>query len=105
VIVEYVRYELPASRCAAFEVAYARAGGILDGSPSCLGWELRRSVEEPGHYMVRIEWDSIEGHVEGFRKSEPFQAFIRELGVFADCRLEMAHFELVEPAAAAASPP
>lgn len=98
-IVEYVRYELPADRCAAFEAAYGRVGGILDASPHCLGWELRNSVEEPGHYIVRIEWDSISGHVDGFRNSGPFQAFFSELSAFAGCRKEMAHFGLVEPGA------
>ena len=94
-IVEYVRYDLPAAHRTAFEAAYARVGGILDASPHCLGWELRRSVEEPGHYVVRIEWDSLAGHVHGFRESAPFQAFFGELSVFAEFRQEMAHFELV----------
>jgi quinol monooxygenase YgiN len=63
--------------------------------PHCLGWELRRSVEEPGHYVVRIEWDSPAGHVHGFRESAPFQAFFGELSAFGEFRLEMEHFELV----------
>jgi hemoglobin len=94
-IVEYVRYELPVDRQADFEAAYAQVGGILNAAPNCLGWELRRSVEDPGHYVVRIEWDSIAGHVAGFRESAPFQTFFAELGAFADFRREMAHFELV----------
>jgi heme-degrading monooxygenase HmoA len=94
-IIEYVRYDLPADRRAAFEAAYARVGGILDASPHCLGWELRRSVEEPGHYVIRIEWDSLAGHVHGFRESAPFQVFFGELSVFAEFRLGMEHFELV----------
>jgi Antibiotic biosynthesis monooxygenase len=69
--------------------------GILGASPHCLGWELRRSVEEPGHYVVRIEWDSLAGHVRGFRESAPFRAFFGELSVFAEFRQEMEHFELV----------
>jgi heme-degrading monooxygenase HmoA len=95
VIVEYVRYELPAGQRGAFEAAYARVGGILGASPHCLGWELRRAVEDPGHYVVRIEWDSIGGHIHGFRESVPFQAFFHELSAFAEFRREMAHFELV----------
>jgi len=95
VIIEYVRYDLPADRRAPFEAAYARVGGILTASPHCLGWDLRRSVEEPGHYVVRIEWDSLDGHVRGFRESAPFQTFFGELSAFAGFRQEMAHFELV----------
>jgi heme-degrading monooxygenase HmoA len=94
-IIEYVRYDLPADRRAAFEATYARVGGILDASPHCLGWELRRSVEEPRHYVVRIEWDSLAGHVHGFRESAPFATFFGELSVFAEFRQEMEHYELV----------
>ena len=94
-IVEYVRYELPAGRRAAFEAAYGRVGSILSASPHCLGWELRRCVEEPAHYVVRIEWDSIDGHERGFRASAPFGAFFSELSAFADFRRQMSHYELV----------
>jgi heme-degrading monooxygenase HmoA len=94
-IIEYVRYDLPADRRAAFEAAYTRVGSILGASPHCLGWELRRSVEVPGHYVVRIEWDSLAGHVHGFRESAPFRTFFGELSVFAEFRQEMEHFELV----------
>jgi heme-degrading monooxygenase HmoA len=101
-IIEYVRYDLPADQRPAFEAAYARVGGILAASPHCLGWELRRSVEEPGHYVVRIEWDSLAGHVQGFRESAPFRTFFGELSVFAGFRQEMEHYELVRDQLSAA---
>jgi hypothetical protein len=37
VIIEYVRYDLPADRCAAFEAAYAWVGGILTRSRPSTG--------------------------------------------------------------------
>jgi heme-degrading monooxygenase HmoA len=94
-IVEYVRYDLPPDRRAAFEAAYGRAGGLLEASPHCLGWEFRRGIEDPGQYVIRIEWDSVDGHMRGFRESEPFQVFYKELSAFADFRLQMSHFERV----------
>ena len=94
-IVEYVRYDLPAGQRAAFEAAYGRVGGLLEASPHCLGWEIRRGIEDPGQYVIRIEWDSVDGHMLGFRESEPFQAFYKELSAFADFRLQMSHFERV----------
>jgi hemoglobin len=44
---------------------------------------------------VRIEWDSLEGHVRGFRESAPFRAFFRELSAFAEFHRQMAHFALI----------
>ncbi len=94
-IVEYVRYELDPDTAAEFEAAYRKVGPLLGRSPHCLGWELRRSVEEPSQYVVRIEWDSQGGHEEGFRGSADFPVFFDALKVFAPGRRSMAHFSLV----------
>lgn len=61
-VVEYIRYVVEAERAEAFERAYERARQVLDGRPHCLRWELARGVEEPDHFMVRIEWDSLASH-------------------------------------------
>src|SRR5262249_32791490 len=71
-IVEYIRYKIDPSRSEEFDDAYRRAGVLLDASPHCLSWELARCVDDPGKQIVRIAWDSVEGHLEGFRKSADF---------------------------------
>ena len=95
-IVEYVRYELPPEIRQAFESSYLRVGPFLANSPHCLRWELSKSVEEPASYVVRIEWDSQEGHELGFRASNDFAAFITELRRYADYRRQMAHFSVIQ---------
>ena len=42
-IVEYIRYNIPAEDQATFERAYASAAPALDASPHCLGYELARN--------------------------------------------------------------
>jgi heme-degrading monooxygenase HmoA len=61
-VVEYIRYTVPADQAQQFEQAYRQAGEVMDADPHCLRWEMARGVEEPEHFVVRIEWDSIEGH-------------------------------------------
>ena len=65
-VVEYIRYAVPQDQAGAFEEAYRQAGRVLDGDPHCLRYEVARGVEEPEHFVVRIEWDSVEGHEQGF---------------------------------------
>ena len=62
-IVEYIRYTIDTPRQPAFEAAYARARGALEASEHCLRFELARASEDPSSYVVRIEWDSLEGHL------------------------------------------
>jgi len=92
-IVEYIRYTIPAERRDAFEAGYGEAQRALAASGHCLGWELSRCVEESSSYILRIEWDSAEGHMQGFRKSPEFAAFFAAVRPFFHDIAEMRHYE------------
>ena len=93
-VVEYIRYNLSPDRAEEFERAYHRAGQVLDADPHCAGWEMARGVEEPQHFVIRIEWDSIEGHEQGFRTSPRFGEFFTAVRPFFSVIEEMKHYHL-----------
>ncbi|MBS0658984.1 MAG: antibiotic biosynthesis monooxygenase [Verrucomicrobia bacterium] len=94
-IVEYVRYEIPAERHATFLEAYRAAAAHLSRSRHCLRYEIAQGVEEPNHFTLRIEWDSREGHEQGFRRGPEFRPFLALVRPFlADIR-EMKHYAAV----------
>jgi len=106
-LVEYIRYTLPAEQTEAFEGAYARAQAGLRVSPHCLSWELSRCIDPPSrssgaeetqHYILRIEWDSHDGHLQGFRKSAEFATFLAEIRPYIECVEEMRHYAVTEVA-------
>jgi quinol monooxygenase YgiN len=99
-IVEYIRYSLPPSRANEFEAAYTAASSALDTSPHCLRYELARGVEEPQNWVLRIEWDSLDGHEHGFRSSPEFAEFFRAVQPFFDAIQEMRHYERTAVASA-----
>ncbi len=92
-IVEYIRYEIPAEKADAFREAYAAAQASLRESPHCLAWEVTRCVEELISWVVRIEWDSLAGHMEGFRRSPEFRSFFTHVRPFVGNIQEMRHYE------------
>lgn len=92
-VVEYIRYAIPADRAEEFQDAYAQAQSALHSSPHCYGWELSRGVEDPGNFILRIEWDSLEGHEQGFRSNKEFGAFFAAVRPFFDQIEEMRHYE------------
>ena len=92
-VVEYIRYRVDADRREAFERAYGQAAASLEASSHCLAYEITRGVEDPEAYIVRIEWDSIEGHEQGFRQSVEFREFFRAVKPFFDDIEEMRHYE------------
>lgn len=92
-IVEYVRYKLHTPEAAsAFEAAYQAAAPSLDASPHCFGYELSRCVEEPNRYILRIEWDSVDGHLMGFRRSPEFGPFLAAIRPYISQIEEMQHY-------------
>jgi quinol monooxygenase YgiN len=95
VIVEYIRYRIAADRRPAFERAYEDARKILERSEHCLSYEMTRCTEEPTSYVVRIEWDSIEGHLQGFRRHADFRTFLAGVGPFVQDIQEMRHYEVI----------
>jgi len=95
-IVEYIRYAVTGDQAAALEAAYGRARGALESSPNCLGYELARGHEEPDNYILRIVWDSLDGHLEGFRKGPQFPDFLAEVRPFISQILEMKHYVVTD---------
>lgn len=92
-VVEYIRYRIPEEHRPDFEVAYAQAATQLDASEHCLSYELARGVEEPENYILRIEWDSLEGHEQGFPGSEQFPPFLSAIRPYIGDIAEMKHYE------------
>jgi quinol monooxygenase YgiN len=93
VVIEYIRSTIPPEQREVFERAYADAGRSLAASSHCRSYELARCVEEPASYVVRIEWDSLEGHEQGFRSSPEFRTFFALLRPYFDAIEEMRHYE------------
>lgn len=93
-IVEYIRYRITESeRRIAFVKAYMAAAEQLDLAPQCLAYELSHGVEEPEHYILRIEWASVEEHEQGFRGGPYFRAFLAEIRPYIGDVEEMKHYE------------
>ena len=94
-VVEYTRYKIDEPRRFAFEGAYANAGESLAASRHCLAYELSHCTEDPEHYVLRIEWDSEEGHLKGFRASPEFKAFFAFVQPFVKDIEEMRHYAVL----------
>lgn len=92
-IAEYIRYRVDEGRRDAFVAAYEAAAGPLMDSPHALAFDMARCVEDPSRFVLRIEWDSAEGHMKGFRGSAQFRDFLAHVRPYVDDIEEMRHYE------------
>lgn len=92
-IVEYIRYEMPEGEGDALLGAYETGCESLRASSHCLGYELTRCEEAKDTFVLRILWDSADGHMQGFRKSAEFRTFFAAIKPFVGHIKEMRHYE------------
>jgi quinol monooxygenase YgiN len=102
-IVEYTRYKIDETRRETFETAYKTACASLEASSHCLAYEFSHCTEDPEHYTLRIEWDSEEGHLKGFRTSPEFKAFFAVVQPYVKDIEEMRHYQVISAGRKASS--
>lgn len=92
-IVEYLRYTVPADQQAVFMADYAAARAPLLQSPYATDFELCQCVDDPSQFIIRIAWTSAEDHMTKFRGSPEFRAFFAYVRPYVGMIDEMRHYE------------
>ena len=95
--VEYIRY-LCADKERREELlqAYRTAAKVLDAAPECSAYEMSVCEEDEQAAVLRIEWESTEAHLQGFRQSARFRDFVAAIGGFVKEIAEMRHYVLTD---------
>jgi heme-degrading monooxygenase HmoA len=91
------RAEIPvkAGEEAAFAKAMRSKGvTLLAAAPGCSSVKVGRGVEDPGKFILLLEWDAVESHIE-FTKTEAFAEFRDLVGPYFGGAPSMEHFELL----------
>ena len=78
-----------------FERAFADAQTILSAMPGYISHQLQRCLEVPDRYVLLVNWQRLEDHTIGFRRSVEYQEWKRLLHHFYDPFPIVEHFEPV----------
>lgn len=92
VILEHALLPVVPGREAEFEAAMTEAQQIIATMPGFLNISVSRCVERPSTYLLRVEWERLEDHTEGFRRSDAYQEWRRLLHHFYDPFPVVEHF-------------
>ena len=66
---------------------------MLAASRGYRSHELRRSIEVPNRYALRIEWATLEDHTVGFRSSPAFAEWRAYIGPYFESPPVVEHFQ------------
>jgi heme-degrading monooxygenase HmoA len=92
-IVEYLRYQIDATRQEKFIADYKAASVPLLASPYAQSLDIAQCVEDPTQFILRIEWISAEDHLNGFRGSQNFKDFFVHIKPYLADIVEMRHYQ------------
>ena len=75
-----------------FEATLRDAIPLIAASPGFRGIEVRPASEAVGFYLLRVLWDDIASHRDGFLKSDRFRQWREMLLPFYDPWPDMSYF-------------
>jgi heme-degrading monooxygenase HmoA len=75
-----------------FATAYAKARTILAGTPGCRSVRMTHGVETPTRFVLLVEWDSIDAHLDNFRATDRFTQWRALIGPYFDGAPRVEHF-------------
>tara|TARA_R110000822_G_scaffold151802_3_gene290960 strand:+ start:295 stop:597 length:303 start_codon:yes stop_codon:yes gene_type:complete len=78
-----------------FEAAFDIAQSIISSMEGYISHQLQRCIERPNRYLLLVNWNSLEDHTVGFRKSDEYQDWRRLLHHFYEPFPEVEHYESV----------
>jgi heme-degrading monooxygenase HmoA len=95
VIAEHATLDVKPGEEAAFEQAFGVAKAIIASMTGFVSLSLDRCVEVPSRYLLLVEWERLEDHTEGFRKSPEYEKWRELLHHFYDPFPTVEHYRRV----------
>lgn len=80
-----------------FAAAYAKGHEILATTPGCRSVRMTRGIESPSRFVLLVEWDSVESHLDNFRATERFTQWRTLIGSYFAEPPVVEHFLDVQP--------
>jgi heme-degrading monooxygenase HmoA len=94
-ILEHAVITIRPGTAAEFEPALGRARTVVAASSGFHSLQLHRVIEDPDRYVLLIEWETLEDHVEGFRASDAFTEWRSIIGPYFASPPVVEHLEAV----------
>lgn len=78
-----------------FEQNFSKAQAIISSMKGYVSHQLQRCIENPGRYILLVNWQTLEDHEVGFRQSAEYQEWKALLHHFYDPFPTVEHYESV----------
>jgi heme-degrading monooxygenase HmoA len=97
VVTELVDLQIEDGSESDFIAAYQGVVEVLKSTYGCRSVRLTRGVESPSHFVLLVEWDSLEAHRKNFRETDRVIKWRAALNGFFAREARMEHFMDIRP--------
>jgi heme-degrading monooxygenase HmoA len=75
-----------------FAAAYTKGREILSTTPGLISVRMTRGVESPSRFVLLVEWESVEAHLDNFRATDRFTQWRALIGPYFNGAPRVEHF-------------
>ena len=94
-ILEIVILDVILGREQEFETAFREASMIIASKAGYSSHQLQRCLEKQNRYLLLVRWETLEAHTIGFRGSNEYQEWKKQLHHFYDPFPMVEHYEMI----------
>jgi heme-degrading monooxygenase HmoA len=91
-VLEVALIDIQEGREEEFAAAYAKAVHLVTTTPGCRSVRMTQGVESPSRFVLLVEWESVEAHLDNFRATERFVEWRGLIGSYFDGAPRVEHF-------------
>lgn len=76
-----------------FETAFKKAENIISSMQGYISHQLNKCIENNNRYLLLVNWETLEDHTLGFRKSKEYREWQDLLHHFYDPFPQVEHYK------------
>lgn len=92
-ILEVAILQIKEGQSSAFEINFEKAQHIISSMQGCISHQLKKCIEHESKYILLVNWETIEDHENGFRKSVEYQKWKQLLHHFYEPFPKVEHYK------------
>ena len=94
-ILEVAVLDVKATMEKEFEASFFQAQNIISSMKGYISHQLHKCIESNSRYILLVNWDTLEDHIDGFRNSPEYQQWKKLLHHFYEPFPEVEHYQCI----------
>ena len=94
-ILEKATLDIVSGKEAEFENDFRSASNIISSMKGYISHEILRCLEKRNRYLLIVQWEKLEHHEDGFRKSQQYLEWKKLLHHYYDPFPTVEHYEKI----------